>query len=87
MNILKTLNDSSMVLKCHKMLKTANNLYIVYDLMGKYPTLDEQIEKNLLNEQTKSILYFIFRKKYRTSNFEVPQVYQVREYFIPRFIN
>jgi len=67
-NILKNLGDHPNLFKCHKMLKTSHNLYVVYDLMGKYPTLSHLLENKLINGQVKSNFYFISRKEYRFTN-------------------
>lgn len=62
-NILKSLGDQPFLFKCHKMLKTSNNLYLVYDYMGKYPTLANLIENRSINCQVKSI-FFTYLEKY-----------------------
>jgi hypothetical protein len=61
-NILKNLGDKPYLFKCHKMLKTSKNLYVVYDLVGKNPTLAKLIEKKQLNSQIRSKFYFIVEK-------------------------
>jgi hypothetical protein len=61
-NILKNLGDKAYLFKCHKMLKTSNNLYVVYDLMGKNPTLASLIETKQLNTQAKSTFKLIKEK-------------------------
>jgi hypothetical protein len=58
-NILKNLGDKSYLFKRHKMLKTTNNLYVVYDLIGKNPTLASLIETKQLNSQSKSRFYYM----------------------------
>lgn len=60
--MLKNLIDKPYVVKCHKMLKTSNNLYVVYDLIGKYPTLAELIENKRLTGQNESIFCFKVEK-------------------------
>jgi len=60
--MLKNLIDKPYVVKCHKMLKTSNNLYVVYDLIGKYPTLAELIENKRLTGQNESIFGFNVEK-------------------------
>lgn len=62
-NILKYLGDQPFLFKCHKMLKTSNNLYLVYDLIGRYPSLAQMIEKNTINGQAKSNHKFIILRK------------------------
>ncbi len=58
MNILRDLGDKLYLFKRHKMLKTTNNLYVVYDLIGKNPTLANLIETKQLNNQSKSRFYY-----------------------------
>ncbi len=43
MNILKALNGSDYVMKCYKMLKTSNNLYVVFNLIGSNPNLEDYL--------------------------------------------
>jgi hypothetical protein len=61
-NILKNIGDKAYLFKCHKMLKTNNNLYVVYDLMGKNPTLASLIETKQLKTQAKSTFNFTSEK-------------------------
>ncbi len=62
-NILKILqnfiNQQSILVKCHKMLKTSSNLYVVFDWIGKNPNLEEYLNKIQEISQNKSIYFLI----------------------------
>ncbi len=84
MNVLKALGEQPYFFKCHKMLKTSNNLYLVYDLMGKYPTLSELIENLSISGQARSTHLLMSRKKYRIASFEVLKIIEITQHFVSR---
>lgn len=84
-NVLKSLGDQPFLFKCHKMLKTSNNLYLVYDFMGKYPTLANLIENNSINGQSKSNYLAYLRKNYSFTNSEMFNASEEKRYCISRF--
>jgi hypothetical protein len=66
-NVLKILpnfiNPQSSLIKCHKMLKTSSNLYVVFDWIGKNPNLEEYLNKIQEIPQNKSIYFFDINRK------------------------
>ena len=66
-NILKILpnfiNPQSYLIKCHKLLKTSSNLYVVFDWIGKNPNLEEYLNKIQEIPQNKSIYFFNINRK------------------------
>jgi len=81
-NVLKSLGDQPFLFKCHKMLKTSNNLYLVYDFMGKYPTLANLIENHSINGQSKSNFFIYLRKNYCSTHPEMFNAAEEKRYSI-----